>query len=131
MMISALIAVWCSLGFILGGEEKNHLLSLKNFANLYFIGSDARNVQERGPDVTLPNVKLIDCAEAGLTAKICLKIKFEHGSGNALIEYAGLKEEEPGIETILSGPLFTSELVELENSRVSVTLLEEDQDAQV
>ena len=81
--------------------------------------------------MTLPNIKIVDCQEAGLSGKTCLKIRFEHGPGDILIEYAALKEDEPGIESILSGPLFTSELVELENSRVSVTLLEEGMDAQV
>ena len=81
--------------------------------------------------MTLPNIKIVDCQEAGLSGKTCLRIRFEHGPGDILIEYAALKEDEPGIESILSGPLFTSELVELENSRVSVTLLEEGMDAQV
>ena len=64
-------------------------------------------------------------------AKTCLIIKFEHESGNFLVEYAALKEEEPGIDTILSGSLYTSDKQEIDNSRVSVTLLGEDQDAQV
>ena len=81
--------------------------------------------------MTLPTIKMKDCKEFGLTGKACLTIRFDHGSGNTLIEYAALKEEEPGIDLILSGPLFTSDFVELENSRVSVTLLEEGKDAQV
>ena len=81
--------------------------------------------------MTLPNIRLIGCSEAGLSAKVCLNITFDYGGGDVLVEYTGLKEEEPGIETILSGPLFTSDLVELDNSRVSVTLLEEGLDAQV
>ena len=97
-----------------------------------YSGSEASNVQQSGNNVTLPNIRLIDCSEAGLGAsKVCLNITFDYGGGEALVEYAGLKEEEPGIESILSGALFTSELVELDNSRVSVTLLKEGLDAQV
>ena len=89
-------------------------------------------VVERSPEVTLPNIKIVDCKQIGLvTSQTCLNVKFDYGSGNDLIEYAGLNEDEPGINSILSGPLFTSDLVELENSRVSVTLLEEGLDAQI
>ena len=91
-------------------------------------------------EVELPNVKLIDCREAGLheilASKItCMVIRFK---STGIIEYAGLKPDQPGIESILSGPLFMvvegddgKKLEEIEGSRVSVTLLEDDKDAQV
>ena len=89
-------------------------------------------------EVELPNVKLIDCREAGLpeaTKITCMVIQFK---STGIIEYAGLKPDQPGIESILSGPLFKvvegeygSSVEEIEDSRVSVTLLEDDKDAQV
>ena len=91
-------------------------------------------------EVELPNVKLIDCREAGLneilaTKITCMVIRFK---STGIVEYAGLKPDQPGIESILSGPLFKvvegeygSSVEEIEDSRVSVTLLEDDKDAQV
>ena len=58
-------------------------------------------------------------------------IRFEHNSTDVLTEYAALKEEEPGMDTILSGALYTSDKQEIDNSRVSATLLGDNQDAQV
>ena len=97
-----------------------------------FLGTtDAGRVIEENYNVILPNVKIADCKKAVIVAKTCLKIVFVHGYSNVVTEYAALNEEEPGINTILSGPLFTSEWVEIENSRVSATLLGEGLDAQV
>ena len=96
----------------------------------FFQGFGARRTA-RSPGVTLPNVKPIDCEEIALSAKTCLKIRYDKSPGKDLIEYAALNEYEPGIESILSGPLYTSDLAEIEGSRVSVTLLERGQDAQV
>ena len=65
----------------------------------------------------------------------CMVIRFK---STGIVEYAGLKPDQPGIESILSGPLFR--VVEgengrraevIEDSRVSVTLLKDDKDAQV
>ena len=71
----------------------------------------------------------------GKSKLTCMVIKF---ASTGIVEFAGLKPAEPGIESILAGPLFkvvTNEegqsIEEIEDSRVSVTLLEEDQDAQV
>ena len=105
---------------------------MESLLNLTFSsGTDAGRVIEENFKVILPNVKITDCKKAEIVAKTCLKIVFVHGYSNVVTEYAALEEEEPGIETILSGPLFTSEWVEIENSRVSATLLEEGLDAQV
>ena len=79
--------------------------------------------------VELPNVQLIDCIEAGLGEKAekCFVIKFE---SSGLTEYAKLHKFE-GQDTILEGTLFTSDLEEIEDSRVSASILDNNKAAQV